>query len=283
MQMDPCLIEKHAFALVDSLCIDESYPSFLRGKPITLSGLERESHLLPRLVDLKSLSPHEKLQLLNMLDERCLLDETPPICTFFEAEVETKAMENQLATRLLLHDGYGKYLLRFYDPRVWIQLLRLLDSGQKKAIFGSIASWTVCMNGHWLNEKKPSSEDLASWSFSTGQLKKIALIGQVNTVLAITSTQFRGGQLDDFLRSSEKAEFLLERAAQYGISDEASLIEFALHGMTVHSDFHRHPKIKEIISSLDKSTYRDASGMLDDEAWQEIKSGLRQSNGKVMK
>lgn len=76
--------------------------------------------------------------------------------------------------------------------------------------------------------------------------------------------------------ASRRIDNLLQRAQAHGLQREDEQIAFAIHGMTIHPDFDRHPTINRLITTLDREeqTYCDAIAMLDTADWQNIANEL---------
>lgn len=96
------------------------------------------AHIAPHLIRWDDLYPPEQ-------DEAICLDQNVPVFSWLWVEEKDSAalyrhLKSQLDMRL--PDG-GLALLRYYDPRVWLKLMKLLNDGQKEHLLGPVRYWSV--------------------------------------------------------------------------------------------------------------------------------------------
>lgn len=266
------LLMNHAYAVVDRVAVSDfsdDWPLL----PLVPDGFEKEMHLLPALLPLRDMSSRQQTQLLDALERTHAQGEPLPVTTFLRTDADIDQMRMHWTRRLIIRlpEG-GRALLRSYDPQVFMQLRRILQSAQLKTLFGPVSSWTVYWNRQWQTIEAPPCDE-ADWiRLSAHQSAQLARVGIVNQVLSGLCEE----QRINCDAASRQVDALAARAAARGILREHEQIAFALHGMTVHPDFDRHPLVAELLSNIDpnEQTYCDATALLEAAQWQRIAQEL---------
>ncbi|TCS33313.1 uncharacterized protein DUF4123 [Paucimonas lemoignei] len=266
------LLADHQYALLDRVAnagIPEDWPLV----PLAPQGFENEEHLLPALIPLQEMSAAQQEDLLEMLDRAQDSGDVPVVVTFLASDVDLERMRLHWTRQLMIYlPGGGRALLRSYDPRVFMQLRWMFTPAQLGRLFGPIDKWTVYNGQSWQSHARPDGTHSTASPIDTGQAIQLGRIGQINQVLA----QFSATHLPELESVSRKIHSLLVRAQEHGLMAEQELIAFAMHGMTVHPNFYRHPDIARRIAEIDRSeqTYLDAIASIDAAHWQRIAQGL---------
>jgi hypothetical protein len=147
------------FALVDGVqytrhCEQPLAP--LPGRRALFDGTN-EAHLAhagPWLVDVAQADPPHVAQLVE-------LEKAAPAVTWLMARMELDGLATLLAQRLdtRLPDGRTA-LVRFYDPRVLLSLVEILDGTQREEFFAPIHEWHLLRNGKraWIGRQHAEAQ-----------------------------------------------------------------------------------------------------------------------------
>jgi hypothetical protein len=268
------LLQDHAFALIDRVGAGD-IPSDWPLIPLVPQGLENEAHLLPALLPCTHLTDSQQMQLIESL-EHAHRDHSPPtVMTFVDSSADLEKIRAHWLRQLVIRlPQGGRALLRSYDPRVFVQLQWMLRPAQTKQLFGPITRWTTYLGRGWYSAAPPNvmAEDEAATQLNAAQTNQLARIGNINQVLDKLPLALK----QQHETTSRCIDNLLQRAQEHGLQREDEQISFAIHGMTIHPDFDRHPTINRLITTLDREeqTYCDAVAMLDAAAWQNIANEL---------
>lgn len=266
------LLADHQYALLDRVAnadVPEDWPLV----PLAPQGFENEEHLLPALIPLQEMSAAQQENLLEMLDRAQESGDVPAVVTFLASDVDLERMRWHWTRQLMIYlPGGGRALLRSYDPQVFMQLRWMFTPAQLGRLFGPIDKWTAYNGQSWQSHAKPDGTHSTASPIDTVQATQLGRIGQINQVLA----QLPGPYLPELESISRKIDSLVARAKAHGLIAEDELIAFAIHGMTVHPNFDRHPDIARRISEIDRSeqTYLDAIAAIDAAHWQRIAQDL---------
>lgn len=268
------LLKDHSFALIDRVALSD-IPTDWPLIPLVPRGLENEAHLLPALMPCARLTDSQQIKLIESL-EHAHRDHSPPtVVTFVDSSADLEKMRAHWIRQLVIRlPQGGRTLLRSYDPRVFAQLQWMLRPPQMKQLFGPITRWTTYRAGNWYSAAAPDvmAEDETATQMNATQANQLARIGSINQVLGKLPLAFK----QQHETASRRIDNLLQRAQAHGLQREDEQIAFAIHGMTIHPDFDRHPTINRLITTLDREeqTYCDAIAMLDTADWQNIANEL---------
>lgn len=269
------LLKDHAYALIDRVAVNDT-PQDWPLIPIVPPGLENEEHLLPALLLCNEMTATQKVHLLESLEQSHIQGKSLPVVTFIDSDLNQNRLRMHWMNHLLLSLPQGsRALLRSYDPRVFIQLQWMLKPGKLKELFGPITRWTIYLEGGWHTYYPPDVDDSIHYKFDVKQAEQLARIGHINQVLDKLPVPYK----HDRISTSKKTDALLLRAKAHNLMREEEQIAFALHGMTIHSDFDSHPQVKRMIDEIDhgEQTYCDAAALLDATIWQKIADELNTS------
>lgn len=268
--MDLSLLAAHDFALIDQVAFDD-LPTDLCVLHIVPRGLENDAHLLPLLLPLKTLTPPQQIKLLEQHAATVEAGQAPWLGTLLATALDAEVIRDHLASRLIVKlELRDKALLRYHDPRAFMQLQWMFNPSQRQALHGPIHTWSVFLDGEWRRLTAPTqATEHPTWTFdalTSARLERIGLINQVITALE------QPAPIDRITLGQKIDRHLMRAHDLYNIERDEDRIAFALHALQVHPDFDRHHTIQSIIYGLPakQSTYRDATALLDEGAWQQI-------------
>ena len=272
------LLKDHAYALIDRVAVTDA-PHDWPVIPLVPQGLEKEAHLLPALLLCTEMSETQQMQLLELFEQSHIQDQQLPVVTFLHSDMDKNRLQIHWMKQLLIRlPQGGNALLRSYDPRVFIQLQWILQPEKIKELFGPVTRWTIYQDGNWRSFHPPEVDNLIHTKLNVKQVDQLVRIGCINQVF----DKLPDANRRDRIAIGRSIDALLSRAQEHNFKQEAEQITFALHGMTIHSDFDKHPRVKRMIDEIDpeEQTYCDAAALLDETVWQEIANDLNNSSTK---
>lgn len=283
MPLDHTLFTAHSHGLVAAEQRGR-LPDDVQAIALAQGVLADSANLMPVLVDLRRLSEQQRRQLIEAAELACSEGEGPLMTTLLTADVETQRLAGHLARMHVSNGPAGVCAwLRLHDPRVWVQLPRVLGHQEAHSLLGPIKAWTVYLHGKWMTTRA-SDATSAQWPATTSlraeQWAALSRVGCVNRVLA------RNGWWDheDILeRSAEIDELVVRAQARHGLRQTEDLVAYACLGLQVHSRFDEHPIALEAIETLrgeqEANELRDATAMdalssITHEQWAQVRLDL---------
>jgi hypothetical protein len=207
---------------------------------------------------------------LPALYERATLDRergTPPaICAVIESGKATGRVQQHLADRMILpNPSSGDAVLRYYDPRVFPHLRRILNAAQMEALLGPVAAWSwFDLTGDWITVSG-GSEPETEFAVSLKQFEQIARIELVQRALDVLR--------DNKTSTKRDAPALLDaelcKGEAYGLAG-ADLLAFALHGALVSPYFDRHPRVRAVLQRTQEASYAEVVSAWSASDWEVI-------------
>jgi hypothetical protein len=270
-EFDHRILRDHAFALVAPTAL-EGLPSEIEVIPLVPRGLDASVHLMPRLIDLRALATDVADVLLNQLQDAYATQTPPSVCVLIDTDTDVADFARHWNASQLVSPGPGlTSWLRLHDPRVLHQLLRMLTTSERAALFGRARAMTYWLGGLWVSarandgkaaEPRPPSGGRAQWNW--GRIERIGIINR--------ALQDAGIAGKDMHRQGAVVEELITHAGQrYGLASTDDLVEFAVRGLTTSLDFDTHPQIAPAImpdaDPDDDSRLADRLALIDDDVW----------------
>jgi hypothetical protein len=265
---DAHIFQQHDYAVIDRLAVD-ALPDGLPLVSFAPPALKNDVHLLPVLLPLRELGAEHQATLAAS-HARAVAAGQPLLCTtLLTSTVGTAQLQAHLAGKLVvrLSDG-ADALLRYYDPRVFVQLQWMLGPRQVRALFGPVTTWTVHLDGAWTSTSAPTV-DRSSWWFDAQTSARLERSGLINETIAclpkpLAESRSRLGQQIDRLLVHAKGRYQFQR--------DEDLTAFAAQAINVHRAFDRHPTIQALIARLaeERQSYADATALLDEADWRRI-------------
>lgn len=240
------LLREHRFALVSAEVL-EQIPSECRPLSTAAEALRDSDELLPKLIDLAELTQDSR----NTLLDACVgpSDSTPTVTVLLDSNAQPSTMAAHLGrAQIAQSTGGEKAWLRLHDPRVWVQLNRILSAARLNGLMGPCKRWTFFFDGHWFTQENTGAREVGN-RFDARSWSALERIGIVNRVLARMQSEVE--TMEAMHSTSVMADQLAERAIQrHHISSVDDQVEFCLLGLRVHSQFDEHPQVRKILARV---------------------------------
>ncbi|KVG58889.1 DUF4123 domain-containing protein [Burkholderia territorii] len=211
--------------------------------------------------------PEVQLPALRERAESDLESGLPPvICAIVECGKATGRLQHHLADRLVLHaPTSGDAVFRYYDPRVFPHLGRVLEEEQIDALLGPVETWTYLdPMGDW-KVVKGVVEPEATFSVTADQYARIARIELVQRALDLLRRNGTVSRPD----TPALLDAQLAKGEAHGL-DGGDLLAFALHGALVSPYFDRHPRVRAVLQASRKGTYAETVANWSAADWEVI-------------
>ncbi len=261
------LLSDHRYALVAANDLDQLPPECAPHS--TAAGVLQDSYeLLPSLVELSEVAPAHRAELL----QACLepVGGTASVSVLLRSDADAQTLAAHLAHAQIARSLTGeKAWLRLHDPRVWLQLNRVLRADRLNALMGPVSRWTIFVNGQWCSQENTGSRAMEG-SFDPTAWAALERIGVVNRVLARVKLEAK--TVDDLLGMSLVLDELIQRAGRaYHINRLDDQVEFCLLGLSVHARFDEHPRVRDVLlhARQDPSAFDELLSQ-DEAFWQEV-------------
>ncbi|CAJ6791578.1 Uncharacterised protein [Burkholderia pseudomallei] len=212
---------------------------------------------------------HPELQLpaLRERAESDLENGLPPVvCAIVECGKATGRLQEHLADRLILPaPTSGDAVFRYYDPRVFPHLRRILKAEQMGALLGLVETWTYLDPiGDWA-VVNGVTEPEAAFSVTADQHARIARIELVQRALDLLRRN--GTTLSPDMPALLDAQ--CAKGEAHGLAG-GDLLAFALHGTLVSPYFDRHPRVQTVLQAPQKSPYAETVASWSAADWETI-------------
>lgn len=294
------LLKAHDYALIDQFVIGDALQDIIGIAPdlvpIVPQSMEADADKFPLLLPLSNLDNDALQTLFSLLEHAHLEHAALPIVCLFKCAAGVDSLRNQWMRRMIVQTTRGqKFQLRSYVPSVFVQLQRIYNSGQLKALFDEIEIWSIYQDHSWQSLRSPDTSPTRYNLIDEIQLAQLMRVQAINRTLATFDTQKEGGNSNDlsslttsrplysssnttdFFAFSTAIDALILRAQRHGLVREDDQVQFTLHGLTQHPQFDSHPRIQKIIAEMDREeqTYTDVAALLQPEDWQRICNELK--------
>ncbi|KAA0020833.1 DUF4123 domain-containing protein [Salinicola corii] len=182
------------------------------------------------------------------------------------------SISRHIARRLRQKKPSGRQaLLRYYDPRVLQRLQAILDEEQLAFLLGPIHHWIFIDHAGCFRvfSSHPRNMTQSALSLSNPQWMSIDRIGLLNKTLAIGAEIMDIRQVDD--QDIINLDRLLQVAELEGVSDDDARMIFALQGMRLPPNFHRHSEMIRLFQRCrEGERYQELVREWSRETWQRI-------------
>ena len=283
MQMKE-LLQQHTHAIIDwtsvvpadwhkELQVQPLVPRFFRGT---------DDDNMPVLLTLGSLSETHKQQLCNNLEDAKARPYMNMLSSLLcvDSQVHPDSLAHHL-TNLLMLNGPGREgvdrLLKYYYPAVFLHLLRILPPKRIRQLFGPIEIWSLPFQKEWIGLMPPETTGAIPmyWAVNEEQEQRLARIGLLNRILGLwrEKTKQRWENVEAFHKDAEKLDqILLLYVHRYRLQVFEDQILFGVHFLLYGEDFHEHPKIQQILQTVQETGLGYTGGCIDvtEEDWATI-------------
>jgi len=276
-------LRRHTHALVKwTAVVSEDWHKELPVHPIVPKTLIADTDCCPVLLDLAELNNAQMDRLYwNLVEaEKYSYRHLLSSLLYVPPEVSTKSLVFHLTNKVIpdAHHTTGQILvLNYYMPMVFPHMWRIFSPERIRQLFGPIKEWSIPFQNEWTTFTPPETTGVIPryWSATNEQVQSVLRIGLINQIFEyrMEATGMRWANLDEFHADATKLDQILVFAEQhYQMRDKDDLISFGLHAMLYGTDFHRHPKIQEMLKDVAQKGwgYTPNSMDLTEEDWQAI-------------
>jgi hypothetical protein len=187
---------------------------------------------------------------------------------FVDADVgaATRHWARQMIQR---RPGGGTTLLRLHDPAVLWALWSLLSTEDRSQLLGPVSRW-------WLLDPQGGLASLASSSAGIQSTWAVRSWDDIDLIAPLNAALRESERLLPLKEARDAAFDAMRRARQLGFGHVHDLTAFAIHAMTMHPMFDRHPAIAQVLQSRQADDrYTALIEAVDEAAWERV----RQENG----
>lgn len=264
------------FAVINSLQVEPEARADLEGLSIMPARFQGQEHLFPLLVELRTLSDSQRIDMIDRMATWQASRGTPYFSALLKCPDGKDVLCQHLTRRsdVRLSDG-GQDVLRLHDPRLFRHLPWMLRSEQMVALLGNISCWTWHgSDGLWYSLRNPGASPahrLLPLRIDSDQWPLLLRIPEQHAVVA--TLRRRSPQLVDDERLAQKVNSALsdgERSMPGSSPPDRQL--FAEHVIRFGERLKDHPQFQARMATVraGKQSYFAAFADLDDEtlkAW----------------
>lgn len=267
----------HDFALINPLQVDSALWSDLPTVPLAHTAIDSGRHLLPRLLELRSLGDALCADLLERSAHHDRSSRHPYVSALIRSASNVQDLGSWLSRQLLITGpDRSPALLRYYDPRVFRHLRWLLSDAQLGFLLGSVEAWSWRDgSGNWQSQYRGRHSPLPSLRLHAGQWDSLQRLGLLNESLRQIARIAPAIELGDDL--ARRTDALLASAyREHGLADPVDRRLFAVQAIVFHPRIHSHPQLARRLASARDGTgsYAAACGDLDDPTLRSFASEL---------
>lgn len=245
MGVDHRVLADHAFAILNPLQLERACWEDLPVHSLVPAELSVKRHAMPLLLDLAVIDDALLGTLLSRADAWDRLNDSP----FFSALLRTAAPRERVLARLSAQlvqkapDG-SRFLVRWFDPRVFRHLLWLLTPSQLQALLYPEEAWTWRHGTRWQRHDLQTGPPSTSLRLGNAQWGTVKRIGVLNRVLQhLERVELPIPQEPSLLQHID--HLLVLAYEHHGLSQEADLKLFCEHGVRYGERAFAHPALAE--------------------------------------
>ena len=269
----------HDYAIVDRALVrihDVGLPKNMPLQPLVPVRLNSEANDMPGLVPLDPEAPY----FVELCASLALAEDDPRenilSCLLkIDKGITQYALARHLTKILIRYSPQGQSRFRYFDPRVFAHLERILDLEQYLALFGPVKTWTLRFQNGWASIERPALENILSASLHADaeQRERLDIIGPINDALERWRYQLKQPwrDLEEFRQAAVQAERAIFTAKnQYALSHPDDLSAFALDSLAHGERFYTHPRIQSMLEDAknpDGNPYHIASRFIKPDEW----------------
>lgn len=281
-QFDHRILDNHNFGVVAPSATDD-LPQGIVARAMVPDLLTASAHLMPQLVDLRTLNAAQTDALLTDLHLDRDAGEPPAMAMLLRATSSADDCARHWNRLQLVSPRSGsKSWLRMHDPRVMHQVLRILTPQQRSKLHARWSAITYWLGGAWITvvdaNDSPAADERAQPTLPQAtpewDWQRIEDIGVINRAFQQAGIE----SLAAIDSSSVLAEALIARARQqHRLQDNADLIEFVVRGLAYGADFDSHPSVAPHIAPRDDASLDDRLALIGDEVWDALRTSTAAS------
>lgn len=260
MQLDHRLFLEQDYAIVNPMQVDgsvlEAIPSIVVGE--RRFACERDQ--LPRLVVLGDLTREDRFALLDTADALLADSGVPLFSALVRSDESARTFAALAGDNLLLrHPLRGAFYFRFFDPRVFVHLARLLSAAQLSRIVAPARSWLwfdpwAVRWREFVASVCGAEADAGPSALDDRQWDALSRIEVVNRALLQWQSEARGEPTPSVVEAIDAS--VREAVDGLGLTETDDLVAYALNERRHGSGFHDTRAARE---ALERVRRREAS------------------------
>lgn len=246
----PLSIAEQNYAIIDRVI----YPDIAQDFPvleIVTPIIQPQAHLYPYLLPLKTLPLTLWQQFNNMIQSQIKQSKNSLSILLIKSDDSTESLIFNLANYLIHSFKQRNYILRYYDPKVFVQLCWILGRYGLNTLskVTGVYDWTFYINQQWntlsITQEEPKDSTLSE-QLNYEQLKNIGLI---NTIL---SKYFPFHSIFEHISYSQKISLALQQAESNNVTNREDKLLFAQHYLFFGQEFLSLPIIQKILNNYEE-------------------------------
>lgn len=265
----------HDFGIINAMQVEPEARTDLTGQPLVPNRHNSRAHLFPLLVELRALTEHQRISLLDRMTSWQTERATPYFSALLACPDSTDVLRRHLIQRcdVTLPDGTLD-VLRLHDPRLFRHLTWILRSEQLNTLLANVGRWTWPeRDGTWrsmVHSDASPAHRLHRLKFDDAQWVQLARLCDLHAVLA--TLQQTNPSLTQDGALAQRVDAMLAKLERLPNANSADKQLFAEHAIRFGERLHLHPKCQAIMASVreGKRSYFSAFAAFDDEtlaAW----------------
>lgn len=212
--------------------------------------LLQQQHLLPRIIRLAGLSDERRLQLLEAHCQLLAKEGRILWSCVLQTDASLESVAMQMARNMVLTTPHGqKFLLRFFDPRVFRHLIWIFTPRQMASFVGQIAAW------YWVDVETKDwrrtipSHDEPAERLSAEQWGSLHRIGLLNLTLA--DIRRMGSVVEHDEKLYRDIDAGLRRAIEVeGLVDAEDQRLYAVHCLQHGIQWGERPEVRSVLKRV---------------------------------
>jgi hypothetical protein len=259
----PYALTEHTHVIIDRIFYP-SPPEVWEARPIVSAILSPQKKLYPWLVTLKKLNEENIRQLSSLINNTT----RQPFIMAISSQYTDEALTLRLADALIFqHINSGeRYLLRYYDSLVYLQLLRILTSMQLQNL-NRMAGIDYCT---WFDNSGGVTVDcrkleLSGWGgVNQETIRRLQNVGLINQVIQQYGTS--ESIKSKIIISNEIEKYIDIAQKRFGLTHQDDIKIFAVCGLELHPFFWQSSRVIKILSETasNPGAFSDEIALLDD-------------------
>lgn len=258
------------FAIVDPLLVDASYWQHLPAQPLGRREFDCDIAQLPHLLCLREVDEGVRIALLDVCDEFTANEDTAFFCALLRTTEPTSTLTRRLSNRLMLAGRTPRqtYYFRYFDPRVFGHLLRIMSPKQMQQLLAPALAWTWfdTLGNQWCEHRVAAHDaDVRRASpmaleLVDQQLDSIARIELVNRAMRRWQIEHPNESLASSQLPAIDAHAARAIEAEQ-LNDEDDQAQFVLDALEHGAQVHQAPAVRHILDSARNKQLSYTAGM----------------------
>jgi Domain of unknown function (DUF4123) len=242
------------FAIVDPLVVDAALWKHLPATPLGEKEFDCDTAQLPHLLCLRDADELARLEILDVADAFTATEDTSFFCALLRTAESVPSLTRRLSRRLVLtRGGRGQqYFFRYFDPRVFLHLPRILSAEQTHSLLAPAVAWawfdplSQQWREHRVADGLPTSA--AALTLTDKQLDSIARIELVNRALRRLQREHPQHALTP--QMVEAVDTHAKRAIDdERLADSDDQVQYALDALRYGPQVHQTTAVRQVLES----------------------------------